>query len=81
MDDKQKALDRAILSIEKQYGKGSIMKLGETGTRLNIGTIPTGSLSLDIALGVGGVFLGGAGCGDLRSRIIRENHVSSPYYG
>ncbi len=54
MDDKQKALDRAILSIEKQYGKGSIMKLGETGTRLNIGTIPTGSLSLDIALGVGG---------------------------
>ncbi len=55
MDDKQKALDRAILSIEKQYGKGSIMKLGETGTRLNIGTIPTGSLSLDIALGVGGI--------------------------
>ncbi len=55
MDDKQKALDRAILSIEKQYGKGSIMKLGETGTRLNIETIPTGSLSLDIALGVGGI--------------------------
>lgn len=55
MDDKHKALDRAILSIEKQYGKGSIMKLGETGTRLNIQTIPTGSLALDIALGVGGI--------------------------
>lgn len=55
MGEKQKALDRAILTIEKQYGKGSIMKLGETGTRLNIETIPTGSLALDIALGVGGM--------------------------
>lgn len=55
MDDRQKALERAILSIEKQYGKGSIMKLGETAARLNIETIPTGSLALDIALGVGGI--------------------------
>src|SRR5690554_642850 len=55
MDDRQKALERAILSIEKQYGKGSIMKLGETAPRLNIETIPTGSLALDIALGVGGI--------------------------
>lgn len=53
--DKLKALDRAVLQIEKQYGKGSIMKLGETGTKLNIAAIPTGSLSLDIALGVGGI--------------------------
>jgi len=55
MDDRQKALERAILSIEKQYGKGSIMKLGETAARINIETIPTGSLALDIALGVGGI--------------------------
>lgn len=55
MSDKQKALDRAILTIEKQYGKGSIMKLGETGSRLNIEAISTGSLALDIALGVGGI--------------------------
>ncbi|HHT42629.1 MAG TPA: recombinase RecA [Firmicutes bacterium] len=54
MSEKQKALDRAILQIEKQYGKGSIMKLGEQ-TSLDLAVIPTGSLSLDIALGVGGV--------------------------
>lgn len=55
MSDKQKALDRAVLQIEKQYGKGSIMKLGETGSKLNIEVIPTGSLALDVALGVGGI--------------------------
>ena len=54
MADKQKALETAISQIEKQYGKGSIMKLGQNAT-LNIEAIPTGSLSLDIALGVGGV--------------------------
>lgn len=53
MEEKQKALDRAILQIEKQYGKGSIMRLGEQ-TSLDLEVIPTGSLSLDIALGVGG---------------------------
>ncbi|MDI9414242.1 MAG: recombinase RecA [Bacillota bacterium] len=55
MSEKEKALDRAMLQIEKQYGKGSIMKLGERGAKLNIGTIPTGSLALDVALGVGGI--------------------------
>jgi recombination protein RecA len=55
MSEKQKALDRAVLQIEKQYGKGSIMKLGETGAKLNIEAIPTGSLALDVALGVGGI--------------------------
>lgn len=55
MSEKLKALDRAVLQIEKQYGKGSIMKLGETADKLNIEVIPTGSLALDIALGVGGV--------------------------
>ena len=52
--EKQKALERAVLDIEKQYGKGAIMKLGDTVSR-SIEVIPTGSLSLDIALGVGGV--------------------------
>jgi len=54
-DDKLKALDAALTQIERQYGKGSIMKLGDSGTNMNIETIPTGSLSLDIALGLGGV--------------------------
>lgn len=54
MQDKQRALDAALSSIEKQFGRGSIMKLGET-TRLNVEVIPTGSLALDLALGVGGV--------------------------
>lgn len=55
MSEKQKALDKAVLQIEKQYGKGSIMKLGETASKLNIEVIPTGSLALDVALGVGGI--------------------------
>ncbi|MGN0291903.1 MAG: recombinase RecA [Lachnospiraceae bacterium] len=54
-EDKLKALDAAIIQIEKQYGKGSIMKLGESQADMNVETIPTGSLSLDIALGLGGV--------------------------
>ena len=54
-NDKLKALDAAISQIEKQYGKGSIMKLGDNSAHMNVETIPTGSLSLDIALGVGGV--------------------------
>lgn len=54
-DDKMKALDAALTQIEKAYGKGSVMKLGETGTNMNVETIPTGSLSLDIALGLGGI--------------------------
>src|SRR5690554_6710972 len=55
MSDKEKALETAILQIEKQFGKGSIMKLGERGSKLNIEAIPTGSLALDVALGVGGI--------------------------
>lgn len=54
-DDKMKALDAALTQIEKAYGKGSVMKLGDSGTNMNIETVPTGSLSLDIALGLGGV--------------------------
>lgn len=54
-EDKLKALDAAISQIEKQYGKGSIMKLGDPTTSMNVETVPTGSLSLDIALGLGGL--------------------------
>ena len=54
-EDKLKALDAAVSQIEKQFGKGSVMKLGDTGASLNIETVPTGSISLDIALGLGGI--------------------------
>lgn len=54
-DDKLKALDAALAQIERQYGKGSVMKLGDSGNNMNIETIPTGALSLDIALGLGGI--------------------------
>lgn len=53
--EKLKALDAAIAQIEKQYGKGTVMKLGDPGAQMNIETIPTGSLSLDLALGLGGI--------------------------
>ena len=53
--EKMKALEAAISNIERQYGKGSVMKLGDSSTNMNIETIPTGSLSLDIALGLGGL--------------------------
>ena len=54
-DDKLKALDAAIAQIERQYGKGSVMKLGDNSANMNVETVPTGSLSLDIALGLGGL--------------------------
>ena len=54
-EDRLKALDAAIGKIEKDFGKGAIMKLGESGVNMNVETIPTGSLSLDIALGLGGI--------------------------
>lgn len=53
--EKEKALELALLQIEKQHGKGSIMRLGEASAKLNVDVIPTGALSLDIALGVGGI--------------------------
>lgn len=54
-EDKQKALEAALAYIEKQFGKGSVMKLGDNSAKMNVEVIPTGSLSLDIALGVGGI--------------------------
>ncbi|TET87556.1 MAG: recombinase RecA [Dehalococcoidia bacterium] len=53
--EREKALDLAIGQIEKQFGKGSIMRLGEISTKMAIESIPTGSLSLDLALGIGGI--------------------------
>ena len=52
--DKQKALETAISQIEKQFGKGAVMRLGQNAT-MNVEAIPTGSLSLDMALGIGGL--------------------------
>ena len=54
-EEKLKALDAALAQIEKQYGKGAVMKLGDPASQMNVETIPTGSLSLDIALGLGGI--------------------------
>src|SRR5260370_6960383 len=53
--DKSKAIENAISQIEKQFGKGSIMRLGEAQQRMAVEIIPTGSIALDIALGVGGI--------------------------
>jgi len=55
LGDKLKALENTLQNIEKQFGKGAVMKLGESTAGLNVEVIPTGSISLDVALGVGGV--------------------------
>ena len=54
-DDKLKTLDAAIAKLEKDFGKGAVMKLGDAAANVSVETVPTGSLSLDIALGLGGV--------------------------
>ena len=54
-EEKIKALDAAISQIEKRYGKGAVMKLGDSSANMNVEAIPTGSLSLDLALGIGGI--------------------------
>ena len=53
--EKEKALEIALSQIEKQFGKGSIMKLGDAGAKISVSVIPTGCIELDYALGVGGV--------------------------
>ena len=52
-DDKKKALEAALGQIEKQFGKGAVMRLGDSGANMNVEVVPTGSLSLDMALGLG----------------------------
>ena len=54
-EDKKRALDAAISKLEKDFGKGAVMKLGDASANVSVETVPTGSLSLDIALGLGGV--------------------------
>ena len=54
-EDKKRALDAAISKLEKDFGKGTVMKLGDANAHISVETVPTGSLSLDIALGLGGV--------------------------
>ncbi len=54
-EEKQKALEAALSNIEKHYGKGAVMKLGDSGINMNVETVPTGALGLDIALGLGGI--------------------------
>ena len=54
-NDRLKALDAAIAQIEKQYGRGSVMKLGDSSNQMQVETVPTGSIGLDIALGQGGL--------------------------
>lgn len=54
-EDKKKALDAAIAKLEKDFGKGTVMKLGEPGAHVAVETVPTGCLSLDLALGLGGI--------------------------
>ena len=55
VSDKDKALEAALMQITKQYGQGAVMKLGDDNAALNIETISTGSISLDLATGIGGV--------------------------
>ena len=55
VEDKKKALDAAIAKLEKDFGKGTVMKLGDSSAHVNVETVPTGCLSLDLALGLGGV--------------------------
>ena len=57
-EEKKKALDAAIAKLEKDFGKGAVMKLGESGAHVAVETVPTGCLSLDLALGLGGVWFG-----------------------
>ena len=54
-EEKMKALATALAQIDKEFGKGSVMKLGEGSQKMNVEAVPTGSLSLDIALGIGGI--------------------------
>ncbi|MBQ9321561.1 MAG: DNA recombination/repair protein RecA, partial [Eubacterium sp.] len=54
-DGKQQALEAALGQIERAYGTGAVMKLGDSGQNMNVEVVPTGSLSLDIALGLGGI--------------------------
>jgi len=55
LNERQKALEVAVTQIEKEFGKGSIMRLGESAASATVDVIPTGAIALDLALGVGGI--------------------------
>ena len=83
-NDREKALDSALAQIERQFGKGSIMRLGEEG-RAPMDVIPTGSITLDVALGIGGLprgriveIYGPESSGNTPSRASRRRAVSLP---
>src|SRR3984957_5337967 len=77
--DKTKALSAALSQIERQFGKGSVMKLGKNDRSMDIETISSGSLGLDIALGVGGLPRGGGR--DLRAGILRQDPAGAAHGG
>ena len=54
-EEKERALEAAIGHLEKEFGKGTVMKLGDKDSAMNVESVPTGSLSLDLALGIGGI--------------------------
>ena len=72
-DKRDKAIDLAVSTIEKQFGKGSIMRLGDDIAPPEVKVVPTGSLGLDIALGVGGLAARGRIVGDLRSEVLGQD--------
>ena len=76
--DKTKALSAALSQIERQFGKGSVMKLGKNDRSMDVETISSGSLGLDIALGVGGLPQGPGGR-DLRTGIVGQDHAGAAY--
>ena len=88
-ENKKKALDAAIAKLEKDFGKGAVMKLGDPAAQVHVETVPTGSLSLDLALGVGGVPKGriieiygpeSSGKTTVALHMIAEVHVYHPYH-
>ncbi len=74
--DKSKALSAALSQIERQFGKGSVMKLGKNDRSMDVETVSSGSLGLDIALGVGGLPKGRGGR-DLWAGILRQDHAGA----
>ena len=84
-DNRKKALTAALSQIDKQFGKGSIMKLGESGSKMIVDVIPTGVMGLDLALGVGGLPKGriieifgpeGSGKTTLALHVVKEGQKS-----
>ena len=70
--NREKALNLALGSIEKAYGKGSIMRLGDTDAKVRVPVISSGAISLDLALGVGGIREAGSSRSMARSRVARR---------